>query len=49
MDTIAAVRSFVELPLAAAANGMHPLGTWRANGAWGSAVDVRRSERVLTK
>ena len=34
-ETIAAVRAFVEAPLAAAANGTPAPGTWRAGGAWG--------------
>ena len=33
-ETIAAVRAFVEAPLAAAANATTPPGTWRANNAW---------------
>lgn len=34
-ETIAAVRAFVEAPLAAAANNAPAPGTWRARGAWG--------------
>jgi hypothetical protein len=34
-ETIAAVRAFVEAPLASAANGPPACGTWRAGGAWG--------------
>jgi predicted nucleotidyltransferase component of viral defense system len=34
-ETIAAVRAFVEAPLAAATNGTPAPGTWRAGGAWG--------------
>jgi len=34
-ETIAAVRAFVEAPLAAAANGTPAPGTWRAGEAWG--------------
>jgi predicted nucleotidyltransferase component of viral defense system len=34
-STIAAVRAFVEAPLASAANGTPAPGTWRAGGAWG--------------
>jgi hypothetical protein len=34
-ETIAAVRAFVEAPLAAAENGTPAPGTWRAGGAWG--------------
>ncbi|MEW5741837.1 MAG: nucleotidyl transferase AbiEii/AbiGii toxin family protein [Myxococcota bacterium] len=34
-ETIAAVRAFVEAPLAAAANGPPAPGRWRAGGAWG--------------
>lgn len=34
-ETIAAVRAFVEAPLAAAANGTPAPGTWRAGVAWG--------------
>ncbi len=34
-ETIAAVRAFVEAPLAAAANHPPAPGTWRAGGAWG--------------
>lgn len=35
-ETIAAVRAFVEAPLASAANGTPAPGTWRAGGAWGA-------------
>lgn len=34
-ETIAAVRAFVEAPLAAATNGPPVPGMWRAGGAWG--------------
>lgn len=34
-ETIAAVRAFVEEPLASTANGTPAPGTWRAGGAWG--------------
>lgn len=34
-ETIAAVRAFVEAPLASAANGTRGPGTWPAGGAWG--------------
>jgi hypothetical protein len=34
-ETIAAVRAFVEAPLASAASGTPAPGTWRAGGAWG--------------
>lgn len=34
-DAVAAVRAFVEAPLAAAASGSPSLGRWQAGGAWG--------------
>jgi hypothetical protein len=34
-ETIAAVRAFIEAPLASAVNGTLAPGTWRAGGAWG--------------
>lgn len=34
-ETVAAVRAFVDAPLAAAANGTPAPGTWRAGVAWG--------------
>jgi predicted nucleotidyltransferase component of viral defense system len=34
-ETIAAVRAFVEAPLASATDGPPAPGTWRAGGAWG--------------
>jgi hypothetical protein len=34
-ETIAAVRAFVEAPLASATDGTPAPGTWRAGGAWG--------------
>jgi predicted nucleotidyltransferase component of viral defense system len=37
-ETVAAVRAFVEAPLAAAASGTPAPGTWRAGGAWGQVT-----------
>ncbi|MCA3014559.1 MAG: hypothetical protein INH41_19425, partial [Myxococcaceae bacterium] len=34
-EAIAAVRAFIEAPLASATNGTPAPGTWRAGGAWG--------------